>query len=330
MPDDIETLYALALRTGGGFTNLPPDRDGLRRRLEQSKASMAAEIVAPGGELYLLVMEDVQTGEVTGTASLFARLGSDWPFYSFRRTRTTHASKEMGKMLAHDVLHLVNDFDGFSEVGGLFLNPERRRLGAGRLLARSRYLFMARSPNRFADRVMADLRGYQDDDGRWPFWDALGRHFFDMEFEAADQFNGLHGNQFIADLMPRYPIYTRLLTPAAQAAIGQPHRAGIAALKLLQDEGFRSDGYIDIFDGGPSVHARISDLRALRDGREDIIAAVVRQPLRAPSLIAAGSAADFRCCAGEVAVTPQGAVISPEIADLLRVAEGESIYHAPF
>lgn len=329
-PGDLEALYALALRTGGGFTNLPADRDGLQRRLAQSQASMTAEIQLPGGELYLLVMEDLQSGEVAGTASLFAKLGSDWPFYSFRRTRTTHASKEMGKMLSHDVLHLVNDFDGFSEVGGLFLNPEHRRLGAGRLLARSRYLFMARLPHRFSDRVMADLRGYQDDAGHWPFWEALGRHFFDMEFEAADQFNGLHGNQFIADLMPRYPIYTRLLTPAAQAAIGQPHRAGVAAMKLLQDEGFRSDGYVDIFDGGPSVHARLSDLRTFREGSHDVIAAIVRQPLRSPSLIATGDAADYRCCIGEVTVTPQGAVISPDAAACLHISEGESIYHAPF
>ncbi len=328
-PADIDALYKLALLTGGGFTNLPPDREGLAKRLQLSHDSMQADIQTPGGELYLLVMEDTATGEVIGTASLFSKLASEWPFYSFRITKINQTSKELSKTLSSDVLHLVNDFDGCSEVGGLFLDAARRQSGAGRLLARCRYLFIAQARKRFSERVMADLRGYQDDNGQSPFWEGLGRHFFDMDFADADQFNGLHGNQFIADLMPKYPIYTRMLPAPAQAAIGKPHREGLGALNLLTHEGFRADGYVDIFDGGPSVHAIIDDLRGVKNSKISRVEGVAENDKTEISMIACGSAVHFRACMGVVVSHGDGCRLTPASAKLLGLTIGDTIRHAP-
>ncbi len=328
-PDDIDALYKLALLTGGGFTNLPANRDGLAKRLQFSYESMKAEIDTPGGELYMLVMEDMATGEVIGTASLFSKLGSEWPFYSFRITKINQTSKELGKTLSSDVLHLVNDFDGCSEVGGLFLDAARRQSGAGRLLARCRYLFIAQARKRFAERIMADLRGYQDENGQSPFWEGLGRHFFDMDFADADQFNGLHGNQFIADLMPKYPIYTRMMPASAQAAISKPHCEGLGALNLLTHEGFRADGYIDIFDGGPSVHAVIDELRCVKDSKASRIESIADSDQADISMIASGSAANFRACMGVVTAHEEGCSLTSQSAKLLGATTGDTIRHAP-
>ncbi|MGG7377336.1 arginine N-succinyltransferase, partial [Escherichia coli] len=66
----------------------------------------------------------------------------------------------------------------------------------------------------------------------------------------ADQFNAVHGTKFIADLMPRTSIYVALLTDGARSVMGQPHPSGRAALRMLEEEGFYFDRYIDIFDGG--------------------------------------------------------------------------------
>src|SRR3546814_19581256 len=100
------------------------------------------------------------------------------------------------------MLSLSTDLEGASEVGGLFLHPGERAGGLGMLLARSRYLFIAMHRARFADHILAELRGLIDEAGGSPFWDGLAGRFFGMNFQDADQFTALHGNQFNADLMP--------------------------------------------------------------------------------------------------------------------------------
>ena len=331
---DLEAFLALARKTGGGFTNLPPDRTELARKLENSEAAMGPDVHHPGGELYLLALEEQATGVVVGTAARFSKIGTDWPFYSFRINRITQVSKQLGKSLQSDVLSLVNDFDGHAEVGGLFLDPSLRAGGLGRLLARSRYMFIAQNRNRFADLIIAELRGYQAADGRWPFWEGLGRHFLDMEFEAADRYNSLNGNQFISDLMPKYPIYVRLLPEAAQAAMGRPHPDGVRALALLQEEGFHQPGYIDIFDGGPTVVARVDDVKTVAQSETATVG-----PLHAftsdehcrDSLVAAGQASGFRAARGRLVILPDGQVaMSEALAGALDVKPGDEVRHVAF
>ena len=92
-----------------------------------------------------------------------------------------------------------------------------RATGLGALLARSRYLFMKSHRARFGDRTLAELRGVMDEAGHAPFWDALAGKFFGMSFPEADEFNAVHGTKFIADLMPRSPIYVALLDRGGQS-----------------------------------------------------------------------------------------------------------------
>jgi arginine N-succinyltransferase len=328
--DDLDALYALALQTGGGFTNLPPDRAALDKRLQKSLASFADPVQSPRDQMYLLMMEDTQTGKVIGTANLFSRLGTEWPFYSFRISRVTQTSMLMNKTLTSEVLNLVNDFDGATEVGGLFLDPAWRKGGAGRLIARSRYLLIAQMRACFPDRVAADLRGYQAEDGSWPFWDGLGRHFFDMPFEEADKYNAVQGNQFIADLMPKYPIYVRLLPEAARAAIGRPNKDGEPAMRLLQQEGFRLDGYVDIFDAGPTAYADINSLKAVRDSQVSTVSGFVEAPDSKPELLCAGSGNAFRATLGAVVHDDGQLKILESTATALNVGMGDEVRHVSF
>ncbi|GBR06595.1 arginine N-succinyltransferase [Acetobacter oeni] len=268
--DDLDRLFALAAHTGGGLLNLPCDRSALRKRLEWSENSVDSDLSAPDNELYFLVLENESNGTIAGSACIFSRIGTPWPFYSYKIATHTHVSRELGRTFSSRLLHLVNDFDGASEVGGLFLHPDYRTGGLGSLLARSRYLFIARHRRRFADRIIADLRGYAGAEGP-PFWNAVGRIFFGRDFAEADHYNALHGNQFISDLMPRYPIYIDLLPKTAQAMIGRTHDLAIPARKMLEMEGFVYDGYIDIFDGGPTLSAITDHLRTLRLSQHAVI-----------------------------------------------------------
>ena len=219
----------------------------------------------------MFVLEDLKTKKIRGTCQVFGQVGVVQPFYSYHVSTLTQTSPELGKTFRNQRLSLTTDLEGSSEVGGLFLHPDMRAGGWGALLARSRYLFMKAHRGRFGDRTLAELRGVMDEAGNAPFWDALAGKFFGMSFPEADEFNAVHGTQFIADLMPRSPIYVALLTDAARAVMGQPHPTGKAALRMLEHEGFVFDRYIDIFDGGPTVTAQTDQIKTIRDARTETV-----------------------------------------------------------
>lgn len=320
---DLKYLYEMAKLTGGGFTNLPPDRNALMTRLERSAVAFGHEEDAPRDEVFVLVLENIDTGEVRGTCQVFTKVGQRWPFYSYRVATLTKHSEALGRTFRADILNLVNDLEGSSEVGGLFLHPGERAGGLGLLLARSRYLFIARHRGRFADRVLAELRGIIDEAGGSPFWDGVAGRFFGMTFQDADQFNAIHGNQFIADLMPRHPVYIAMLPEAARGVIGLPHPTGRAAMRMLENEGFAYENYVDIFDGGPTMTARTDQIATVRDQRERQVVAIGEGGT--PSLLATGRLAEFRACMGEVTMRDDGIVIDAEAARALGVNVGDTV-----
>ncbi len=125
-------------------------------------------------------------GEIRGTCQLFTRVGQTWPFYSYRLSTLSQHSAELAQTFRAEILSLVTDLEGSCEVGGLFLHPGERAGGLGMLLARSRYLFIARHRARFTDRILAELRGVIDEAGDSPFWDSIAGRFFGMSFDEAD------------------------------------------------------------------------------------------------------------------------------------------------
>ena len=324
---DLEAIYEMAKLTGGGFTNLPPDRRSLRGRLERSEAAFAKAEEAPGDDLYVLVLENAETGQVRGTAQIFSMIGQNWPFYSYRIGTLTQTSKELGRTFRAEMLTLTTDREGSSEVGGLFLHPNERAGGLGLLLARSRYLFIRMHRARFADRVIAELRGVIDEGGGSPCWDGLAGKFFGMNFQEADQFNAVNGNQFIADLMPKHPIYTAMLPETARAVIGLPHPSGRAAMRMLENEGFRHEGYIDIFDGGPTMAAPTDAIRSVKEAREATVTGLAGTDVM-PSIVAKGRLRDFRAAfASVVEASQEGVAIDAAGAQLLGVGSGDTVVH---
>jgi arginine N-succinyltransferase len=323
--DDVHAIYQMAKLTGGGFTNLPPERATLIGKLDRSEQSFARDEDGQSGDLYMFVLEDPKSGKIRGTCQVFGQVGVTQPFYSYNLSTLTQTSPELGKTFRNQLLSLTTDLEGSSEVGGLFLHPEMRAGGWGSLLARSRYLFIKHHRARFGDQVLAELRGVMDETGNAPFWDALAGRFFGMSFPEADEFNAVHGTQFIADLMPRTPIYVALLADAAKAVLGQPHPSGKAALRMLEEEGFYFERYVDIFDGGPTVTADTDDIRTVREARYEKVCEIADGgPTRA--IVAAGRLKHFRACCASVRKLPKkGVCIDPEAADLLEVGIGDEL-----
>lgn len=322
--DDLAALYEMAKLTGGGFTNLPPDRPSLTAKLERSGAAFARDEPSIADDLFVLVLEDSATGQVRGTCQIFSQIGMRAPFYSYRIGTLTQHSRELGRTFRADMLTLSTDLEGSSEVGGLFLHPRERAGGLGMLIARSRYLFVRQHRTRFADRMIAELRGLIDEGGGSPFWDGLAGRFFGMNFQDADEFNAINGHQFIADLMPKTPIYIAMLTDHARAAIGLPHPSGRAAMRMLENEGFSHDGYIDIFDGGPTMCAATSRIRSVAEAREVVIERV-GDNAGPRTIISRGSLTDFTAAWGQI----EDATIDPAAAAALGVEPGQTVLVAP-
>lgn len=324
--DDLPALDAMARSTGGGFVNLPPDRDKLRDRLTAAIAAFGREQGQPDDDRFLFVLED--GADACGTCQIFARVGGSTPFYSYRIDRHSAWCAGLDRAIESDQLTICTDHHGCSEVGGLFLRADARAAGAGALLARSRYLFIAMHRARFADTTIAELRGVVDEDGGAPFWDGIAARFFGIGFAQADAFNAANGTHALAEMMPRTPVLLAMLDPRARDVVGVPHPSGRPAMRLLEKEGFRHDHYIDLFDGGPTVTAATDDIATIRAARTATVRATTVTG-GAPVIVASGRLAAFRCCFGTVAPHGDGIAIDPVAAAALGVAIGDTLTYAP-
>jgi arginine N-succinyltransferase len=324
--DDLPSLIHLAELSGPGFTSLPVDEPILRERLQKSDDAFLGRLQRIEYGKYLLMMENAETGEVVGCSAVKAGTGIDQPFFNYRVITLAQASQAAGNLrFDMDALVLTNEYVGYTEVGTLFLKPEHRGGGAGRLAAQSRYLLMAASPERFGDKVLAELRGVVDNEGGSPFWECLGRHFFRMDFTEADRLSATTDNQFILDLMPKYPIYVDLLPPEAREVIGRCHSDGVGAYKLLQWEGFEFDRTVDIFDGGPLVTTQRRHIRTIRESRRVKILAgdVSSDPAAKQGMASSDSLPDFRAAlAKSVLKDEDTAIMSPDVLELLKLKPG--------
>lgn len=325
--DDLQHLYEMAKLTGGGFTNLPADRGSLTQKLERSERAYQNKGNIHDDELFIMVLENIETGAVRGTSQLFTKVGQTWPFYSYRLSTLSQTSKELERTFSAQMLSLVTDLEGASEVGGLFLHPGERAGGLGMLLARSRYLFIKEHRERFGDKIFAELRGVIDEAGGSPFWDGLAGRFFGMSFQEADYFNAIHGNQFIADLMPKHPIYTAMLSESARTVIGVPHTSGRAAMRMLENENFSYDGYVDIFDGGPTMVAKTNDVTSIRNSKSAAITEIGDGDVK--SIISTGALETFQATYAMITETAEGVAVDRQAAENLGLGIGDVIRHVP-
>jgi arginine N-succinyltransferase len=265
--EDFAALKQIAIESGHGFTSLPVDDQLLIDKIDRAEKSFAKNINQPLDESYLFVLEDSETGEVIGTTAIEAAVGLSVPLYHYHLGKTVHHSPTLNVYNTVDILSMCNDYTGCSEICTLFLRENSRKGLTGRFLSRSRFLFMAQHSERFADTVIAEMRGVSDEDGHSPFWQWLQEHFFSIEFPKADHLVGLGDKVFISELMPKYPIYVNLLSKKAQAVIGNVHEKTKPALKLLEKEGFEHRDYVDLFDAGPTVEAKLGNIRSIRESQ---------------------------------------------------------------
>ncbi|MEJ5064742.1 arginine N-succinyltransferase [Erwinia sp. MYb375] len=264
--DDLAQLMHLAGKTGGGLTSLPADSDTLSARIDRSLLTWQGKL--PRAEQgYVFVLADSESKKAVGICAIEVAVGLQDPWYNFRVGTQVHASKELNVYNMLPTLSLSNDHTGSSELCTLFLDPDYRNGKNGYLLSKSRFLFMAGFRQHFMQKVVAEMRGVIDEQGQSPFWDSVGSRFFSMSFSDADYLCGTGQKAFIAELMPKHPLYIDYLSDEARSVIGQVHPHTAPARAVLEAEGFHFQNYVDIFDGGPTLECDIDRVRAIRKSR---------------------------------------------------------------
>jgi len=261
---DLQGLESLAVVSGGSMTTLPNNRDHLAELIAKTQRSLRASPEAPGDQSYHFVLEDCERGQIIGVAGIDACLGLDSPFYSYRRERIVHSSRELHITSEVPALHLCQDLEGLSRLCTFYIDPGHRSSAAIQLLSRSRVLFINSHRQRFGDKIIAELQGVMDENNQSPFWQNLGRHFFNMDYQRANYLTGINSKGFIADLMPKYPVYTPTLPAAAREVLGVVRQDQQAVADLLCFEGFSYSDYLDIFDAGPTLEAATDQLYSAR------------------------------------------------------------------
>lgn len=330
--NDHAAVLSLAKQAGFGMTSLPPDEAVLHDKIAASEASFAGKYPKPGQESFFFVLEDTENaGHIAGTCGIKARIGLSQPFYSYKLTTITQVSTQLDIFSKQTMLQVTNDLTGATEVGALFLEPAYRRDRMGKMMSLARFLFIASHPEFFAEQVIAEMRGVHDIEGNAPFYNALPKKFFQMGFTKADYINATQGNQFINDLMPKYPVYLSLLPKSAQAVVGQVNQASEPAKAMLERQGFKYTGYIDIFDGGPTLVADRDSIDVVVSSKRSRVTQIEELPEETDKyMVSNGQFEQFRCTIGRVHVVKEGEVsITPRLAKRINVALGDTVHHYP-
>lgn len=325
--DDFDALKNIAIESGHGFTSLPQNDEVLKGKIENAEQSFNKAVNQPGMEKYLFVLEDSHSGEILGTTGINASVGLDSPIYHYRLRKNNLHSSKLGLTNSFEIMRMCNDYTGATEICTLFLRENWRKGLAGRFLSRVRFLFMAEHPQRFSETVIAEMRGVSCEQGLSPFWQWLRTNFIDMDFPTIDYMVGTGDTSFISQLMPKYPLYTSLLSQDAREVIGKVHDKTKPALRMLQKEGFKHKGYVDLFDAGPTIESPRDNIKTVQNSHLAEVDIAQVQSKQAFALCN-GKVSDFRATYTKAVAVDQdsGRIrMSEDVANALKVTRGESV-----
>lgn len=314
--EDLPQVAHLAASAGPALS-LPKESDSLRILIQESRISFSKEVLSPGPEIYLFVCENIETGKIIGSCAVRAKTGGYIPLYLYRVV-----SDEPATIIR---LHPHRIYDGPSELCMLYILPQHRKEGLGLPLSLSRFIFMKEFRIRFEDRVFALMRPHVGANGMAPFWDAISKPFFQVDFPTVCRLR-YTDPRLIELLLPKYPIYASLLPPGVQESIGKPHPHTIPAVEILKREGFRFIPLVDAIDGGPMMEAELDKINAIQRQRREIVGKIVSKPPRSQPLLLANPKLDFRACVATAHRSQKGELsITAEVAAALQLDVGEPI-----
>lgn len=304
---DLTGIEAIVTSNDARLTTLNNQRDLLSERIEVSRQSFAGERTLAGRERFLFVMADVprddvseSRGEIVGVAGVDACAGNGTPFYNYRKDELIHSSHQLDIHNRVPVLYMTHELTGKTQLCSLAIRRDFKQGNALELLSRTRLLFIGLFREYFTREVIVEIQGKHTDEDGSVFWDSLGKHFFDMDFKSADYYSAIKSKTFIAELMPSHPIYVPLLSIQAQAVMGKANDAALPGYQLLLREGFRTSKHLDIFDGGPTLIARLDDIHTLKNYHYKRYVSDDKRQRGSKYMVCNPTLSDFRCLLSEL------------------------------
>jgi arginine N-succinyltransferase len=323
---DLPALKLLTNKHEFGVTTLPHDEPQLRISLNQAVMSFHSPSETQE-RYYWFILEEAETHIPIGVSAIATQVGLTKPACVFKRVPIHRYCKSLN--ITHDDEELVLSFDlkGSSELCTLYLRPDYRKAGLGQFLSRARFLFLGQFQHYFTSHLIAEMRGVSSETGHSPFWNAVGQHFFHMPFTKAESLILKTDKQFITDLIPTDPLYVSLLPKKAQMVIGKPHPNTEAAMHILFKEGFYALNYINIFDAGPVLEARLARIHSIQHANCLPAQLVTTSFSGQPALLSNTHFSQFRATRANVQLNENkdALIVSKEIAMNLQIGAGEPI-----
>lgn len=321
---DTESFIKLAFAANIGMISLPKNPEILEKKIADSEHAFGKDIGHRQNERYLFVLEDTTTGKIGGVCGIDSNAGEgeDRYFYRLETHQTTSPI-----LTAHQQILLLRPIiyaGAASEICSLYLFPDFRREGLGRLLSLSRFLFAASHPDRFESIFYAEMRAYVDKNQSCPFWEGVGRHFLDIDYEELIKLRST-GNFDVRQVLPEYPIYVSLLPIEVQESIGKIHPNTWPAFNMLSQEGFYPTNEVDVFDAGPRIEAETKEIRTIKTCTQDLVLEITRNQIDSSRYIISNDRLDFRSCYSTLQRSSKGVCISDEAAEALKLKTGDPI-----
>ncbi len=328
---DLEGLIELAAFLDS--VNLPNDPVAVEQIVVASDASFSGEMGDPRRREHVFVLYDREAGRPIGTSMIIGQLGRrDAPYIYFDVSREERYSATLDKHFVHEMLSMGYSYNGPTEIGGLVMHPDSRRVAdkLGMQISYVRFLWIAAHRRDIQDQVLAELLPPLEPDGTSHLWEAVGRRFTGLTYREADRLSK-RNKEFIRGLFPDGDIYATLLSPEARAVVGKvgPQTRGVE--KLLRRIGFRYAHRVDPFDGGPHFVAATDEIT--------LVQRTVTAPVRVGTVGVSGRALIsteydgppwFRAVAAGFAHQEGGPVtIDAATAEHLEVADGDEVSMLP-
>jgi arginine N-succinyltransferase len=326
---DISQIERLAQASGPMVCTLPAQRSLLLKKIERSIASFAHEVDFPGEESYFFVLEEQMTGQILGTAAINALSGFEEPFYALRNEIFIHSSRELRIHNRIHALSLTHDLSDHSQLCSFYVVPAIKETIYPQLLTLGRLLFMSSHAQRFANEWMAVLPGIADEHGHAPFWEHVGRKFFGMEYNQVEYYNGTKDKSFIAELMPHHPLYVPLLAEEAQEVMSQVHHDAELQCRLLSDQGFEADRYVEIFDAGPILCAKHNVVGVWQYRKPVTVSPLVCDSSARHCMIATRTPLGFCAVVGLAEPQSDGWAIAQEVLDAMAIDVHSRVWCMP-
>lgn len=324
---DAHNFIDLVIMMHAGITSLPKDIDILKGKIEDSVYAFSTDLWAPNDETYLFVLENIESKTLGGICGIYSKTGVQQPVYHYTIEDEVHVNGKV-RLPSQKILVTTSYSKGPSENCSLFLHPRYRRDGLGKLLSLSRLLFMASNRKRFDDIVVANLRGVFKKNGKSIFWEEIGRHFLDVEYETL-QHRILEEPELVPALLPKHPIYLSLLSDELRSSVRQPHKNSAPALNMLLNEGFKLSNRIDPFDGGPSAEAFIDQINFIKHSDVAEVSSIQPESKNDERVIVCNNRTDFRATYAHINSSVEGKThICRKVARALEVDVGDTIRYS--